>query len=252
MVIGADWQEMLDVARRFHTYSTNNVFLILSQRRDASRVAGYRTWLKLGRQVKSGERGIAILAPLVSRTRPVDARDEKDHAELVKVLRGFRVVHVFDVSQTEGEPLVEVAPSLLAGAVSDDLWNALGTQITAAGFTLHRGDCGGANGITDFLGRTVTVRADVSEAQAAKTLAHELGHVLLHDIAEHRGARDRNEVEAESVAYLVCEHLGISAGDYSFPYIAGWSGGDLEFVRSSAERAISCARQIIEAIDSST
>ena len=115
----------------------------------------------------------------------------------------------------------EVAPSLLAGAAPPDLWDALGTQITAAGFSLHRGDCGGANGVTDFFSRTVTVRSGVSEAQALKTLAHELGHVLLHDTLEHRGARDRNEVEAESVAYLVCEHLGISADDYSFPYIAG-------------------------------
>jgi hypothetical protein len=107
---------------------------------------------------------------------------------------------------------------LLAGVAPADLWNVLGTQVTSAGFSLHRGDCHGANGVTDFLGRTVTVRPDVSEAQALKTLAHELGHVLLHDTAEHRGARDRGEVEAESVAYLVCEHLGITADTYSFPY----------------------------------
>ena len=102
LVIGTDWMEMLNVARRFHTYSANNVFLILSQRRDATWVAGYRTWLTLGRQVTSGEKGIAILAPLMSRTRPVDAREETAHPELVKVVRGFRVVYVFDVTQTEG------------------------------------------------------------------------------------------------------------------------------------------------------
>jgi antirestriction protein ArdC len=246
LVAGEDWRQMLEVARRFHAYSTCNVFLILVQRPDATRVAGYRTWATVGRQVRRGEKGIAILAPLVSRARPVDAREEADEPELVQVLRGFRVVHVFDLSQTEGDPLVEVAPTLLTDGAPGELWETLAAQVASAGFALQRGDCGPANGVTDFLDRTVTVRDDVAGAQASKTLAHELAHVLLHDTAEHRGCRGVAEVEAESVAYLVCSHAGITADTYSFPYVARWSGGDLELVRSTAERVVTCARRIID------
>jgi len=248
LVGGSDWQEMLDVARRFHAYSTNNILLIGSQRPDATHVAGFHTWKSLGHSVKKGEKGIAILAPLVTRTKSIDAREETDQPELVKVLRGFRVVYVFDVTQTEGEPLPEVAPTLLMDTASDSVWDALAAQIGSAGFTLQRGDCHGANGVTDFLTRTVTVRSDVGDAQAAKTLAHELAHVLLHDTPQHRGCRDRAEVEAESVAYLFCQHVGITSDNYSFPYIARWSDGDTELVRSTADRVITCARRIVEAL----
>ena len=249
LVAGEDWRQMLEVARRFHAYSTANVFLIMAQRPEATRVAGYRTWAGLGRQVRRGEKGIAILAPVVTRARPIDAREEACEPELVKVLRGFRVVHIFDVTQTEGDELPDVAPALLSGVAPAAVWEALATQVAAAGFTVSRGDCSGANGVTDFLARTVTVRADVSEPQAVKTLAHELGHVLLHDTSDDRACRGRVEVEAESVAYLVCEHAGITSDTYSFPYIARWSGGDVEVVRASAERALTGARLIIEAID---
>jgi len=249
LVAGEDWRQMLEVARRFHAYSPSNVFLILAQRPDATRVAGYRTWATVGRQVRRGEKGIAILAPLVSRARPVDAREEAEAPELVQVLRGFRVVHVFDVTQTEGDDLPDVAPSLLAGSAPGAVWDALAAQVSAAGFAVARGDCGGANGVTDFLTRTVTLRIDISDTQAVKTLAHELGHVLLHDAPDDRACRGRVEVEAESVAYLVCHHAGIPSDTYSFPYIARWSNGDVEVVRASAERAITCARRIISFLE---
>jgi len=171
MVSGQDWQRLLAVARRFRTYSPNNVWLILAQRPDATRVAGFSTWRTLGRHVRRGERGIAILAPVVARRRDDDDGDDGEAG----VLRGFRVVHVFDVTQTDGEPLPEVAgPALLAGDAPGALWDALAAQVAAAGFALERGWCDGANGTTDFAARTVRVRADVEPAQAAKTLAHEL------------------------------------------------------------------------------
>jgi hypothetical protein len=175
LVESQDWREFLTVASRFHRYSTNNVLLILSQRPDATRVAGYRTWERLGRQVRRGERGIAILAPCVRRARPVDDQEAAERPELVRILRGFRVAHVWDISQTDGEPLPDIRPALLAGEAPEGLWDALAHQVTEAGFSLERGDCGGANGRTDYLTRTVTVRADVEPAQAVKTLAHELG-----------------------------------------------------------------------------
>ena len=180
LVSGEDWKKMLELSRRFHTYSANNVFLILAQRPEATRVAGYRTWSSLGRHVMRGERGIAILAPCVYRARPLDENDERDHPELAKVLRGFRVVHVFDVAQTDGEPIPDVAPVLLQDDAPASLWQLLADQVTSQGYELSRGDCRPANGTTNYATRTVVVRDDLAAAQATKTLAHELAHVMLH------------------------------------------------------------------------
>ena len=162
----------------------NNLWLILAQRPDLAttgdRVAGYQTWKRLGRQVQAGSKGIAILAPCVYRRRgaddaapttaPVDSTTES--AGAARVLRGFKVVHVFAQRDTTGDPLPEVAPVLLEGEGA--LWNALAAQVTAAGFAVSRGDCGSANGCTNFAARTVVVSEHLSGRQADKTLAHEL------------------------------------------------------------------------------
>jgi len=253
LVSGDDWAAMLDVARRFHNYSFGNVCLILAQRSDATRVCGYRAWVALGHQVRKGEHGIAILAPCVTRGRPVDESDDTEHPELARVLRGFRVVHVFDISQTDGPDLPNVAPLLLEGAAPAVLWDRLAEQVAAKGFSLVREDCSPANGQTDFLRRSVAVRPDLSEAQATKTLAHELGHVLLHDDKQFHGlgalsCRGLAEVEAESVAYLICSTAGLSTGAYSFPYVARWASGDVALIRSAAERSLGAARTITTAL----
>lgn len=247
MTTAEDWQAFLAMAARFHTYSPNNVFLILSQRPDATRVAGYRAWQGLGRQVRKGEAGIAVLAPCTYRTKDSDEPAGDDATKGTRVLRGFRVVHVFDVSQTEGDPLPEVdRPSLLEGDAPAELWQRLADQVVAASFTLERGECHGANGFTNYLTRTVRVREDVEPAQAAKTLAHELAHVHLHDGTEYgKGCRGRSEVEAESVAYLVCEAAGMASTAYSFPYVAHWAGGEVDVVRQTASRVLEVARAIV-------
>ena len=242
---GEDWRRMLDVARRFHTYSPSNVFLILAQRPDATHVAGFNTWRKLGRRVKAGEHGIAILAPCLYRSRRGDGEVAED-AEESRVLRGFRVVHVFDLEQTVGQPLEEVAPVPLAGDAPAELWERLAAQISAAGFHLLRGDCRPANATTDFHSRSVVVETRLSAAQACKSLCHELAHVRLHDGGEYaRGCRGVTEVEAESVAYLVCSAAGLSTEEYTFPYVALWAGGDVEGVRRTSARVIGCAREIL-------
>jgi antirestriction protein ArdC len=246
LVSGEDWATMLATAARFHTYSSNNVMLILSQRPDATRVAGYQTWRTLGRQVRKGERGISILAPVVvradSRQTDRDAREATDERETVV---GYKVTHVFDIAQTDGEPLPEVdRPALLDGEAPSGLWEALAAQVAGEGFTLERGECGGANGLTTWASRTVRVRDDVSDAQAVKTLCHELAHVLLHehDLGSCRG---RKEVEAESVAYIVCQAAGLVTERYSLPYVAVWSGGDPAEVRKTAARVLMAARAIL-------
>ena len=252
------WRAMLQVAARLPTYSPSNVLLITVQRPDATRVAGFRTWKSLGRSVCKGEKGIAILAPCLyqkaettpaaqSETAPVTSQDG---AEL-RVLRGFRIVHVFDVTQTDGDPLPDVAPDLLTGAAPDRLWEQLSTLVRADGFTVERGDCRGANGYTRFDDRTVRIRDDVDPAQAVKTLAHELGHIRAgHDArfadAYHRSVDCRGiaEIEAESIAYLITTTAGLDAGGYSVPYVAGWSGGDPALLRSTATFVLATATEI--------
>ena len=303
---GQDWQRWLSVAATFPSYSLNNVLLIAAQRPDATAVAGFGAWKALGRQVDKGSKGIAILAPMVRRPQagpaePVGERlsasthqattqpgNVPPHSEGSTTGRragsgavsGFKVVHVFDVSQTSGEPLPErPQPTLLAGQAPPGLWDALAGQVRARGFELHRGDCGMANGVTNYLHRTVTVRADIDEAQAVKTLCHELGHVLLHDpTGQATGAapalsgttpavltpgalegragqcRGQIEVEAESVAYLVASVHGLDTGSYTFPYVAGWAcevpGVEIDQVVSdTAHRVLAAAKVVLAATE---
>ena len=260
----AEWQRMLRLAARFHSYSPSNVLLIGAQAPHATRVAGYRAWNSMGRQVRGGEKGIAILAPCMRRT---SARDETPREpsespaeepptdELGRALLGFRVVHVFDISQTDGEPFPDVAPRLLTGEGYGELWAALAAELRQDSFSVTRGHCGGANGLTDFVTREVRVRDDVEPAQAVKTLAHELGHVQADH--EHRFfdrtraipiCRGVAEVEAESIAYLLCSAAGLDTADYSFPYLAGWADGDADVLRATATRVISTAAPILERV----
>ena len=244
LVSGDDWQAMLAMAAKFHRYSFGNVCLILSQAPDATQVAGYRTWQATGRQVRKGEHGIAILAPCTYGA--TDSEDHEDATPARHVVRGWRVVRVFDIAQTDGEPLADVTPALLAGEAPEDLWDRLAGLVAAEGYTLERGDCGTANGYTNFAGRVVRVRADVSDAQAAKTLAHELAHILLHGPADIAGAkRSLAEVEAESVAFVVCSAAGLNTDGYSFAYVGGWSGGDIDVVHAAGARVMATAETIL-------
>lgn len=245
LISGEDWKAMLTVASRFHRYSARNIMLIQAQFPTATRLGGYRFWPTVGRHVRKGESGIAILAPCLYRAAKTEELGADDATEAKRVLRGFRVAHVFDESQTDGEPVADVRPQLLVGDDTAQLWAGLAAQVTAAGYSLERGDCGGANGVTDFLARTVRVRADVDDLQASKTLSHELAHCLMHDPSQEAIARPRAEVEAESVAYVVCQTAGMATTSYSLPYLARWSGGDPALVTATADRVLVTARTII-------
>jgi hypothetical protein len=244
------WLGYLAAMRRFHAYAPTNVLMILAQRPDAQLVAGYRTWQSLGRQVVKGARGIAIWAPC---TRRVELED-KDSGETVstKRLSGFRLVHVFDVADTEGEALPEqpIQATLLDGEAPDGMWDHLADQVESAGFGLELVDdiAGkpGANGVTDFSSHVVQVATEGrSAASRARTLCHELAHVKLHGGSLTSRARELKEVEAESVAFLVCHSLGLDAMQYSVGYVAGWSGADVDTVLATARTVQCCAEEIL-------
>lgn len=247
LVSSEDWARFLAIAARFHNYSFHNQLLILTQRPDATRVAGFHTWRKLGRRVRRGEKGLQILAPCIYTKRL--EKERQDEPTEVRVLSGFKVVYVFDISQTDGEELPEMRPALLSGAAPEGLWQAIASQIEHQGFTVERGPCPGrANGVASFDRRTVIVHPDLDSAQALKTLIHELAHVMLHEDSRERR---RAEVEAESVAFIVCRACQLPSDDYTFPYVAAWSGGDIELVRETGDRVVSCARRILDGLESS-
>jgi hypothetical protein len=177
--------------------------------------------------------------------------------------RPFDLATVFDISQTEGEPIPEPpAPLLLAGRAPDGLWTGLAEQVTARGFTLRDAPAanvlGGANGVTSWTDMTVTIRADMDDAARAKTLAHELGHVLLHDPRGDDGridlaaamsvTRGAKEVEAESIAFLIGAAHGMDTSDYSLPYISTWASRveGLATVRATGTRVIATARRVLD------
>ena len=267
---GPQWRAWLDVAAKFHNYSFNNTLLLLAQKPDATQVAGYALWTELGRHVVKGEKGLAILAPVTRKVDQADttstaaesssasaAGDGRGEAAGPRQVVGFRPVYVWDVSQTSGDPLpAPPMPQLLAGQAPQGLWDALAAQCIAAGFTVTRasiaGDAG-PNGYTAYATHEVVVRSDVDDAQAVKTLAHELGHVLMHDPAGFERAqtgtcRGDREIEAESVAYLVAAEHGLDTAGYTFAYVAGWAAqtGDVDAaLRASGARVLSTAHHVL-------
>lgn len=268
LVADPAWRAMLDTAAKFHGYSLANQLSIHwhadRQGFTPTRVAGFRTWKSLGRRVRKSSKGLPILAPCTYRATAEDTGgDGQDQPGTdadtaagqtpARVLRGFRVAYVFDVSQTDGAPVPDVRPELLTGDAPAALWDALAAQIAAAGYRITRGRClFGANGTTEALTRTVTVRADVDDAQAAKTLAHELAHIACGHLDggyDYRGCRGVAEAEAESVAYIVTAWAGLDSAAYTVPYVARWSGGDPAVVHGSAKTVTAVARQVIDGIE---
>jgi antirestriction protein ArdC len=248
IVSGDDWQRMLKTAAKFHRYSLSNILLIQLQKADATMVAGFRRWKELGRTVRKGERGIQIIAPCRYRTK---VEKQNGDEEAIESIRGWKVVYVFDISQTDGDPIADldaIRPKLLDGDAPEGIWDALVTQAGAAGFEVVRDQKRNENGYCDFLNIVIAVRPDIAPAQALKTLIHELGHALLHSEAPVR-SREAAEVEVESVAYIVCDALGLDTSDYSFAYVARWSEGSQELLKETGERVIKCAQVILTSLD---
>ncbi len=234
---------------RFHHYSFNNTLLILQQFPEATRVAGYNAWRKLDRFVRKGEKGIWILAPMVYKA---DADTSAGTDEATRVIRGFKPVPVFDLSQTDGQDLPEVCIRL-TGDEPGDPYEHLRTVAQGLGFTVEEEYLSGQNGDCNHAERRIRIEARNDGRQQVKTLAHELGHAILHEPGEDRPeSRALLELEAESVAYVVCQNLGIETSDYSFGYVATWAGGSDEAqkaIKASGSRIQKAADQILTAIE---
>jgi hypothetical protein len=205
----------LAVQARFHRYSPGNVALIMVQCPDATQVAGYQAWLRLHRYVKRGEKAIKIIVPM---TRKVETADGEEERKLI-----FGTGNVFDVSQTDGEPLPDIAVPTLEGAEGVGLLLQLYELAQAEGLDVRNvpGEQMPSEtmmGYYDRAQRVIAVR-EAAPRQMAKTLAHELGH----HFAEHPHSDAEAETTAESIAYVVCGHFGLDTGERSFPYIATWA-----------------------------
>ena len=237
------FKQYLDVQAKFHRYSWHNTMLIAMQRPEASQVAGYRAWQKLGRQVCKGERGITIFAPCPWKRETDDGETEQGIF--------FRAVHVFDVGQTDGPelPTVDVpdvestADALLADLVR--VADGRGIRVTFGPLS------GGLFGVSK--GGSVDVDNTHPTGQQAKTLAHELAHEALHKSKEQRDTmpektRTVAELEAESVAYVVCTHFGLDVEVRASRYIALWDG-DAKALRASLERIANTARNLIDDVE---
>ena len=241
------WQRFLNFAQSFHAYSLGNLLLILSQCPDATAVAGFRAWQAKGRQVRQGERGIRIFG---YRQQKVTEEDDSGE-EVEKSITRFPVVSVFDLGQTEpidGVPDDSTLTRQLVGTDDLGIVDALSDHLRAQGWTIKRQNLPGAkNGYTKPEERLVVLEENLSPAHGAKTMIHETAHIELGHIEdmteylEHRGLR---ETEAESVAYVVAGMLGIDTSAYSIGYIAGWSDGNTDLIKSTATRVLRAAHTI--------
>lgn len=244
-----EWLSAMVAASRFHDYSLGNWLLLWSQAESrattVTRPAGYRTWQKLGRQVRKGENGYRILAPVTRRVR--DDRDDAEEQERRVV--GFRVVSVFDVSQTDGEPLPDFGPRLLTGDGDAHVLESAISMIETEGYSYSLGELRGPNGVTKPGTKEVIVDTHLDGAQVIKTTIHELAHVLMHADTAEVACRGRVEVEAESVAYVVCGVSGMDTTNYSVQYVARWAEGTADPERTlltTAERILGVARKILD------
>lgn len=251
------YKTYLNTMSKFHNYSFNNTMLIAMQKSDVTLVAGFKAWQKnFDRHVKKGEKGIRILAPAPYKIKeeqekldPVTGEIMLDKSgmpitEEVEIkIPAFRVVPVFDVSQTDGKELPDIGVNELSGSVEDyeDFMQAL-SEVSPVPITYEDIE-GEAKGYSHTTDHWIVIQEGMSQSQTVKTAIHEVAHAKRHDRERNQDIdavldKDRNtkEVEAESVAYTVCQHFGIDTSDYSFGYIAGWSSDrDMKELKSSLD-----------------
>jgi N-terminal domain of anti-restriction factor ArdC len=234
-------REYLAAMARFRRYSWHNVMLIASQKPNATHVAGFQAWHKLGRFVNKGEKGILILAPIIRKKAENNAETEPDQSS---VAVGFRAAYVFDISQTDGQPLPEI------GSVNGDprgYRDRLGKFVAEHGIALeYSDDIAPARGMSE--GGKITLLPGQSPAEEFATLAHEVAHEMMHrDERRSSTSKRTRETEAEAVSFVVCTAIGLETGSAAQDYI-GLYGGDAKLLGESLEYVQRTATQILNAI----
>jgi antirestriction protein ArdC len=242
------WIAFLDFAQAFHAYSINNVLLVLSQAPEATRVAGFRKWQSLNRQVREGSKSIKIFGYSTKKVTEEDANGD----EVEKRIARFPILSVFDISSTDlidpeqGDPGTITAQ--LTGTDDHGIVDTLTAYLEGEGWTVEHSSLPGTmNGVTRPETMTVVIDENLSPEHLSKTLLHECAHVLLghtEDLAEYAEHRGLMETEAESVAYVVAGLVGFDTSAYSVGYIANWSDGDTDVIKFTAARVLRTAHQI--------
>lgn len=256
------YREYLSAMQKFHAYSYNNSLLIHLQKPEASYVAGYKTWETLDRHVRKGEKGITIFAPCPYKTKKaVEVIDDKT-GQFKRDSQGkpvteekeiqyasFRAVSIFDISQTEGRPLPELAEEL-KGEIPD--YKVLMDSIREVAPVPIRFESWDKSkkGHYDLTNKEIVIKSGMSDLQTVKTAIHEMAHSILHKDQAHIKDSATMEVQAESTAFIVCQHLGLDTSDYSFGYLAGWSSDkELPELKSSLQTIQRTSHEVIENLD---
>lgn len=253
------WMAYLRFMSGFHSYSLSNIMLMLGQSNGkATLVAGFRQWQAKGRQVRKGEHGMKIFGYSTRLIKDEDGNPQLDEDGTPMHTVWYPVVTVFDISQTDpvdpdNDPYTAMHPRILEG---DDhgIYERCRAWVESQGWTVTREPiAGGVNGYTQCDGsRRIVIDSGLPPMQAAKTMLRETAHMLLHqdlpgeEYQEHRGLC---ETEAESTAYVVANYMGLDTGDYTIPYVAGWSGLDADIIQQAAQHVRDAADQIIKALD---
>ena len=242
------YAEYLTAMGKFPDYSFNNICLIMMQKPDASLVAGYKAWqTKFNRQVRKGEKGIKILAPMQRKYKKMVEADGKTEEQEVSYMSYFATT-VFDISQTDGEELPKIVIPL-KGSVED--YDSLITKLISIAPVpvIIRSIDGTALGYYDDIIKQIVIKEGMAQQQTLETLIHEIAHSLLHGKDGIKADRNTREVQAESIAYVVAQQLGLDTSDYSFGYIAEWSAGkELKELSASMDVIHKTSMQIIENI----
>ncbi len=264
---GANYQQYLNFCAKLPRYSVNNQILIMMQKPDATMCQSFTNWKEVNRHVCKGEKGIRILAPapykMQKEQEKVDAsgktvldKDGEPVKETVEVtINAFKPVSTFDISQTEGEPIPTPGVDELTGSVEgyETLLAAI-KEVVPVPISFEQIESG-AKGFYHLEENRIVVQEGMSEAQTVKTLLHEASHQALHskeamDSAGEKKSKNQKETEAESVAYVVCQHYGIDTSDYSFPYVATWSADkEVPELKASLDTIRRTASELIVKID---
>ena len=261
------YKDYLRFCSKLPKYSVNNQILIMLQKPEATMCQSFLSWKNMGRSIKKGEKGIRILAPSPFKVQqeqnkideygsPILDKDGNNIKEIVKItINAFKPVSTFDISQTEGEPIPNIEVNELTSTIEgyETLLNSI-SEIVSVPITFEN-ISSGAKGYFSLADNRIVIQEGMSEAQTLKTLIHESAHSILHsktalDSSSEKKSKNQKETEAESVAYIVCQHYGIDTSEYSFQYLATWSKDkEVSELKSSLDIIRETASSLIDKID---